>query len=135
MSTTRPSGRIQPVVAFGADLAVVAVFVLVGRRTHHEDAGLGGFVRVVWPFAAGLLAGWLAARLWRAPLDRRRVAVTWVLTVAVGALLRVVAQGRTAEPTFLLVASVFLGACLFGWRALAGRLLTGTARRTSARAG
>jgi hypothetical protein len=109
--------RIAPALAFVADLAVVAVFVLLGRRTHHEDAGLAGFLRVAWPFAVGLLVGWAVSGLRHAPLERRRVVVTWVSTVAAGALLRVVVQDRTAKPTFLLVASLFVGAGLFGWRA------------------
>ncbi|HXY93592.1 MAG TPA: DUF3054 family protein, partial [Acidimicrobiia bacterium] len=51
-----------------ADLAVVVLFVAIGRRTHHEDSGADGFVRVFWPFAVGLAVGWLASGLAAAPL-------------------------------------------------------------------
>jgi hypothetical protein len=109
--------HVVPALAFGADLAVVAVFVLVGRHAHHDDAGLAGFFRVAWPFAAGLVAGWAVSGLRHVPLERGRVLVTWIVTVAAGVLLRVVVQDRTAKPTFVLIASLFLGAGLFGWRA------------------
>jgi peptidoglycan/LPS O-acetylase OafA/YrhL len=116
-----PTARVAPALALVVDLLVVAVFVLVGRRTHHDDAGLAGFARVAWPFAVGLVAGWAVSGLRRAPFERRRVAVTSAATVAVATFLRIVVQDRSAEPPFLLVALLFFGVCLFGWRALFGR--------------
>jgi peptidoglycan/LPS O-acetylase OafA/YrhL len=116
-----PTARVAPALALVVDLLVVAVFVLVGRRTHHDDAGLAGFWRVAWPFAVGLVAAWAVSGLRRAPFEPRRVAVTSAATVAVAAFLRVAVQDRSAEPPFLLVALLFFGACLFGWRALFAR--------------
>ena len=52
----------RPWVALLGDIAVLVVFVLVGRRSHHEDAGLAGFLRVWWPFAVGLGVAWLVDR-------------------------------------------------------------------------
>src|SRR5207244_5135987 len=46
-----PERPFRPWVAALADLAVLVVFVAVGRRSHHEDAGVAGFLRVRWPFA------------------------------------------------------------------------------------
>jgi peptidoglycan/LPS O-acetylase OafA/YrhL len=109
----------RPWVAALADLAVVVVFVLIGRRTHHEDAGVGGFLRVWWPFAVGLAAGWAISRLDRAPLAWGRAVLTWLLTVAVGMALRIVVQGHEFKPAFAVVAVCFLGAGLLGWRAVA----------------
>src|SRR5262249_1569601 len=61
----RPS--VAPWVAATADLVVLVAFVVIGRRSHHEDAGVAGFFRVWWPFAVGLCVGWLVARLARSP--------------------------------------------------------------------
>ena len=123
-------GRRIPVwVAALVDLAVVALFVAIGRRSHHEDSGAAGFVRVVWPFLVGLAAGWLATRLWQSPLAWRRAVLAWLLTVAVGMTLRITVQGHELAPTFVVVALVFLGACMLGWRAVAARWSRRTARR------
>ncbi len=110
--------RPRPWVAALADLAVVVVFVLIGRRTHHEDAGVVGFLRVWWPFAVGLAAGWAITRLDRAPLAWGRVTLTWLLTVAIGMALRIAVQGHEFKPAFTIVAVCFLGAGLLGWRAV-----------------
>jgi hypothetical protein len=108
---------IPPAIAFAADVAVLVIFVLIGRRTHHEDAGVDGFLRVLWPFVVGLAVGWLVARAWRAPLDWRRAAPLWLITVAVGITLRIVVEGRAFKGTFTIVALVFTGLTLLGWRA------------------
>jgi hypothetical protein len=116
---TEPTGAdVRPWVAGAADLAVVVVFVVIGRRNHHEDAGLDGFLRVLWPFAVGLLLGWLATGLFRAPMAWRRVIPTWLITVACGMALRIAVQGRALKPAFVVVALLFLGAGMVGWRAM-----------------
>ena len=109
-------------VAFAADLLVLVVFVLVGRRSHDEGSGLEGFVRVWWPFAVGLVVATVASGTWRAPLEWRRAIVAWLLTVALGMTLRVAVQGREPKPTFVIVTTVFVGAGMLGWRALARRV-------------
>jgi Protein of unknown function (DUF3054) len=130
--TESPDRRIRPGIAFLADLAVVAVFVLIGRRTHHEDAGFVGFLRVVWPFGVALVVGWALTRLDRAPLDWRRVAGLWVVTVALGMLLRITVEGHDFKAAFTIVATVFLGVCFFGWRLV---FVLVTRRRSRASAG
>lgn len=108
--------RIRPWLAFLLDLVSVVVFVLIGRRTHHEDAGFTGFLRVVWPFAAALVVGWVIAGLHRAPLAWGRVAILWVTTVVLGMALRIGVAGHDFKVAFTIVATLFLGACFFGWR-------------------
>jgi peptidoglycan/LPS O-acetylase OafA/YrhL len=130
--TESPGPRIRPWAAFLVDLVVVAVFVLIGRRTHHEDAGFIGFLRVVWPFVVALVAGWALTRLDRAPLDWRRVAGLWVVTVALGMVLRITVEGHDFKVAFTIVATVFLGVCFFGWRLL---FVLVTRRRSRASAG
>lgn len=115
--------------AFLADLAVVVVFVLVGRRTHHEDAGFVGFLRVCWPFAVGLVAGWALTRLDRDPYAWGRVVGAWVVTVAGGMALRVALQGHEFVPSFTIVATLFLGMGMLAWRAVVHAVVRATARR------
>jgi hypothetical protein len=116
---TDPADRaLRPWVAAAADVAVLIVFVLVGRRSHHEDAGFAGFFRVWWPFAVALGVGWLAAGVWRAPLARGRAVVAWLLTVAVGMTLRITIQGRDFKVAFTVVTLLFVGVGMLGWRAI-----------------
>ncbi len=106
----------RPWIAAAADLAVVVVFVLIGRRSHHEDAGLAGFLRVWWPFAVGLGIAWSITGLRHAPLAWSRVASGWLVTVGAGMVLRVVVEGRDFSVAFTIVTLLFLGAGMFGWR-------------------
>jgi len=108
----------RPWIALSGDLAVLVVFVLVGRRSHHEDAGLAGFLRVWWPFAVALGVAWLVTGSWRAPLAWGRAVSVWLVTVACGMALRIVVQGRDFKVAFTIVALLFLGAGMLGWRAV-----------------
>jgi hypothetical protein len=116
---TDPSDRsLRPWVGAVADLAVVVVFVVVGRRSHHEDAGLAGFLRVWWPFAVALGVAWIAVGVWRAPLAWGRAVAAWLLTVGLGMALRIVVEGRDFKVAFTIVTLLFLGAGMLGWRAV-----------------
>ncbi|SDU32919.1 DUF3054 domain-containing protein [Jiangella alkaliphila] len=107
------------------DAALVVVFVLIGRRTHDDPLSLAGLARTAWPFAAGLAAGWAVTMLRRRPPASLVSGVTvWVATVAVGMLLRA-ASGQGTAASFVVVATVVLGAFLVGWRAV----VAATARR------
>lgn len=100
------------------DLVLVIIFVLIGRSSHDENP-IGGALVTLWPFAAGLVAGWLAARVWRKPFTIWPTGVTvWIVTVAVGMGLRV-ASGQGVQLSFVVVASVVLGVFLVGWRGVA----------------
>ncbi len=118
-SSARP---FRPWVAAVADVAVLVLFVVVGRRSHHEDAGLAGFVRVWWPFAAALLVAWLAMGVWRAPLAWGRAVAAWLVTVGLGMTIRVVVEGRDFKVAFTIVTLVFVGAGMLGWRAVLRRV-------------
>ena len=124
----RRRDRLSPWIAFGADLLVLVVFVLVGRRSHDEGSGLEGFLRVWWPFAVALVVATLASGTWRAPLEWRRAIVAWLVTVAVGMVLRIAVQGRDFKPTFVIVTTVFVGAGMLGWRAVVRRVAMSRAR-------
>jgi hypothetical protein len=108
----------RPALALVADLLVLVVFVLVGRRSHHEDAGLSGFLRVWWPFAVGLAVAWVITGLWRAPLAWARAVVAWLVTVGVGMALRIAVEARDFKVAFTIVTLLFVGAPMLGWRAV-----------------
>ena len=106
-------------VAFGIDVVLLLVFVLIGRRSHGEAANIVGIVTTLWPFLVGLLAGWLVTLAWRRPLAVIWAGIpVWLMTVAVGMLLRT-AVGQGVEVSFIVVATVVLGVFLVGWRLVA----------------
>ncbi|MGT2426040.1 DUF3054 domain-containing protein [Amnibacterium kyonggiense] len=108
--------RSRALVAFAIDLVAVAVFVAIGRASHREDEA--GFAVTFWPFATGLVIGWLGARGWRRPFSITRTGLlAWVGTVLFGMLLRALA-GQGVQVAFVVVASIVVGALLLGWRAL-----------------
>jgi len=104
--------------AFAGDVAVLVVFVLVGRRSHHEDAGVAGFLRVWWPFAVALGAAWIVTGLWKAPLAWVRAVAACLITVALGMALRITVQDREFKVAFTIVTLLFVGAGMLGWRAV-----------------
>jgi len=129
--TTPPPVPARPWWAFALDLALVVAFVLVGRRSHAEGLDLPGLLTTLWPFAAGLAAGWLSVLGVRWPLPALTSgAVVWVATVVVGMLLRV-ASGQGVQLSFVVVTIVVLAVFLLGWRAIA-RLVRRRGRATRA---
>ncbi|MFD0683054.1 DUF3054 domain-containing protein [Actinomadura fibrosa] len=113
------------------DVAAVVVFVAIGRASHDEAGSLTGFAATAWPFLVGLAAGWAVTRAWRRAdaLVPAGVGI-WVSTVAVGMVLRAV-SGQGTAVAFVIVATVFLGFVLLGWR-LAARF---AGRRAAAQGG
>ncbi len=106
-------------VALVLDVACVLVFVIIGRDSHAKGESIGGIASTAWPFLCGLGAGWLASRAWRRPLALRPAGIAaWLGTVALGMVLRVV-SGQGTAVAFIVVALVFLGLFLLGWRGLA----------------
>lgn len=137
-SSVRPRGqrmaRLRP-IGLLCDVVVVLLFVGIGRSNHHHGLRLGGFVSTTWPFAIGLGLGWLVVTVWpgAAPGGGSSVKggmVVTVTTVAVGMILRVWAGQGTAV-AFVIVALVFLGATMTGWRFLMAHVN----RRKPAKAG
>lgn len=103
-----------------ADLVAVVVFVLVGRSSHHEQAGSAEVLKVIAPFAIALLVAWLATRAWRAPLAAFPTGASlWLITAGLGLVLRRFAFQRSTALAFVIVGSVFLLAALVGWRTVA----------------
>ncbi|MEE2031795.1 DUF3054 domain-containing protein [Rhodococcus chondri] len=106
------------------DVVLVVVFAALGRSSHDEGLDLVGIASTAWPFLGGLTAGWfLTAWLYRDKFDALAAVPTgllvWISTLAVGMLLRAV-TGQGTATAFVIVATLFLGVFLIGWRFLAG---------------
>ena len=106
-------------LAFGIDVVLLLVFVLIGRRSHGEAASTAGLVSTLWPFLVGLLAGWVVTLAWRRPLAVLWSGIPiWLMTVALGMLIRM-SVGQGVQLSFIVVATIVLGVFPVGWRMLA----------------
>jgi hypothetical protein len=99
------------------DTVVVVLFAAIGRRSHAETGALTAILTTAWPFLAGMAAGWLISLLIfrRVPLQVREGVTVVVAAVALGMLLRG-ATGQGTAFSFIIVATLFLGAAMLGWR-------------------
>jgi hypothetical protein len=104
------------------DTALICLFAAIGRHNHGETSALLGVAGTAWPFLVGMAASWslFLLAVHRAPLRVRDGIPVWFGTVAIGMALRNLNNAGTAF-SFIVVATVFIGAVLLGWRALAGR--------------
>jgi len=110
-----------------ADLVAVAVFVALGRASHHEGGVVLGFLGTRWPFAVGAVVGSgatvLVARRGDRPLPAsslRAGGIVLAATVVVGMTLRRLCTDGGTPVSFLLVATTFLAVLLLGRRLVAG---------------
>lgn len=104
-------------MAVGFDTGLVVAFVAIGRRNHDEDPGVLGLLSTAAPFLIGLVAAWLIVRAWNQPTLLRTGLMIWPITVAVGMVVRQIVGDGTAL-SFVIVATLFVGATLVGWRAV-----------------
>ena len=104
--------------AFMADVVFLLLFVTIGRNAHKDGISLSGELSTMWPFAVGLLTGWLFIGFIHRTATTRSSGIIIVLwTVTLGMILRVISGQGTAF-TFVIVALVFLSLFLVGWRTL-----------------
>jgi hypothetical protein len=110
--------RSLPVVRAAAfDAIAILAFVAIGRRSHAETGSvIGGIASVSTPFLIGLAVGWAVARAWRHPAEPATGIVIWLVTVAAGMVLRHWAFDRGTAVPFIIVATLFTGLLLVGWR-------------------
>lgn len=128
MTRRAPIWRHAP-VAFLTDVVLVVAFAAIGRSSHDESLTLAGVLATASPFLVGTAIGWLVVRGRRGswPLGVGPGITVWFSTLLIGMLLRVVVLRSFAWP-FLAVAAVVLAVLLIGWRALASRAGTRSAR-------
>jgi len=105
------------------DAILVIIFCAIGRRTHEEANALAGLAKTSWPFLTGLVIGWAATfALYRDKFNAVLLVptgvVVWLGAVVFGMILRVL-SGQGTQFSFIVVATLVLGAFLLGWRALA----------------
>ena len=103
-------------LAFFFDVLAVLIFVAIGRHAHNHGVTWKGMVSTTWPFATGLVGGWIFLKFSdQTGLSKRDGFILVLFTVAIGMVLRVIAGQGTAF-TFILVALTFLSLFLVGWR-------------------
>lgn len=112
------------------DLLAVLLFAFIGRMNHAEGLSFHGVFTTTWPFALGAAIGWALAYLFAHmrsdhgfDYDFRPErlfpdgVLVWVAAVAVGMILRSLFHQGVAF-SFVIVATIVLGAFLLGWRGL-----------------
>lgn len=100
------------------DVVLILVFAGIGRDAHHRDQGVLGIFVTAWPFLAGGAIGWLAGRVWRAPLRLWPSGVSVWLGALVGGMVLRALTGQVVVLPFIIVATLFLALVLLGWRAV-----------------
>ena len=105
------------------DVLCIVIFVAIGRKNHDEGEATAGIFRVAAPFLIAAVAGWLATRAWKRPLELRTGAIVWVTAIVLGMILRNFVFNDGTATAFIIVATVFLCTFLNGWRALARKRL------------
>lgn len=109
------SDRYLP-IAVGLDTFVVVLFVSIGRRNHQGSSALGDVLETGAPFLIGLAVAWLVTRAWRRPVRVLTGLAIWPMTLLVGMIARRALFDRGTATSFVIVATIFLGAFLVGWR-------------------
>ena len=123
--TTRLSQRTVITTAV-VDVVAVVVFVAIGRRNHNEGTALSGVIGVAAPFLIALGISWIGLRTWREPFNRASLVATWIITVAIGLLLRRLVFDRGIATAFIIVATITLGVLLGLGRLLSRKLSANT---------
>lgn len=112
----------MPIAAFFViDVVLTIAFAALGRASHEHGLTAAGIAQTAWPFLVGLGVGWLVATMLAKgyPTTWRTAWPVWILTVAVGMLLRRL-TGQGTAPAFIVVATLTLAALLLGWRFISG---------------
>ena len=110
--------------AYAFDALCVLLMVVIGTRNHDTDTGITGILFVAAPFWIALSLAHLAPLLQRTNRKEQNVYMVWGYTVVMGMLLRNLVFDRGTAVAFIIVATVFLGITMFGWRALLARRAT-----------
>lgn len=117
--------------AAGLDTFIVVLFVAIGRREHDRDSAIVGLLETAAPFLIALGIAWVVLRAWRHPTDWRTGVGIWAIVIIVGMALRNLVFDDGTAASFIVVATVFVGVFLVGWRLA----FTAIQRRSSRRSG
>ena len=105
-----------------ADIAVIILFVAIGREEHDSGSSVAGVLETAAPFLIALAIGWLATRAWQNPTGIGRGLGIWLVTILAGMNLRHYVFDDGTATAFIVVASAFTLAGLVGWRAINQRI-------------
>ncbi len=109
--------------ALGLDLLVVLVFAVIGRLSHAEGADPAGIGLTAWPFVVALVGTTVALLGMKRPTEQfLNGVIVWAGTLGFGMWIRTNA-GDGVQPSFVVVAGIFLAITMLGWRLLARRRL------------
>ena len=100
------------------------LMVVIGTRNHKTDTGISGILFVAAPFWIAMSLTHLAPLLQRKNRQDPNPYMVWGYTVIMGMLLRNMVFNRGTAAAFVIVATVFLGITMFGWRAVVARRAT-----------
>ena len=106
--------------AFLFDALCVLLMVVIGTRNHDTDTGINGVLYVAAPFWIAVFIAHVSPLLQRTPAEPNKY-VVWGYTVVMGMVLRNYLFDRGTAPAFIIVATMFLGATMLGWRAVLAR--------------
>jgi hypothetical protein len=104
-------------LAVGIDVFSVTLFVAIGRREHERDTAIAGLIDTAAPFLIALALAWLVLRAWQRPTELRTGVGVWAVVVIAGMLMRNLVFDDGTATSFVIVATLFLGFFLVGWRA------------------
>ena len=103
------------------DALCVLVFVVIGTRNHDTDTGLSGILYVAAPFWIAMSLAHVTPMLQRGVKALPHPYLVWGYTIVMGMVLRNLVFLRGTAPAFVIVATVFLGTTMLGWRKLVDR--------------
>jgi hypothetical protein len=109
-------------LAVGLDTFSVVLFVALGRREHEREATISGLIDTAAPFLIALAVAWVVLRAWRHPTSWRTGVGIWVIVITTGMVLRNLVFGDGTATSFVIVATLFVGLFVVGWRLVLGLL-------------
>ena len=111
----------KPIRHFFYDALCILALVIIGTRNHDTDKGIGGVLYVALPFWIALIVGWIITRAHRSSNATATGVFVWIITVTLSMVLRNLVFDRGTAAAFIVVASVFLGISMNGWRIISTR--------------
>lgn len=105
----------------GLDLALVVIFAAIGRLSHGEGMDAAGIAMTAWPFLVGLIGTTIILLGLKRPTEHvLNGAIVWLGTLGFGMWIRA-KSGEGVQPSFVIVAGIFLIIGMLGWRLMAAR--------------
>jgi hypothetical protein len=99
-----------------ADIAVIALFVLIGRNEHNSGSQFIDYLSTVSPFVIAIALAWCSPQVRRSPTSVTAGIIIWANVILVGMTFRRVIFGDGTALPFVVVATIFNGVFLQSWR-------------------